>query len=428
MLSNIYRFTPPTCTLEIKGKSPLPLWQNKNIPKTFRFRLSFDDPCLPSFDRVTIEGDRRDLERLKTVVDSYIEHYLQTSFQNKNLAEGDSNHDEAGNDRPHLRSQGLTSHQLFFGDLKHDGEQNKIILSTVQLFDLLTALEAYRIQSLLAKQKQNRFPTSMLLWVSLAAGVIIAVGMASLRTQKPVPDIAVSEPESSTPVPQLDRVVPPSIPERSPRVEPKPNQTLSSTERLPPPPAVDTPKPKPNIPDPADYPLSKVARQSGLAEPDKQTESTITIPSQTESEPANSNFARQKNEPTAIDLAQETNLSSEGELARSKDPNLDSADSESETITKAPEKLSQIQQIEAYFSEKWQPPADLKQSLEYRLYLNTDGSIERVIPIGKAGKLYLSQTNIPVRGEGFVSPSTKSQPSVIRLLLNPDGGVKALTE
>jgi hypothetical protein len=60
--------------------------------------------------------------------------------------------------------------------------------------------------------------------------------------------------------------------------------------------------------------------------------------------------------------------------------------------------------------------------------LDRDGSIKRVVPLGKAAQLYLSQTNIPVNGEPFIAPLTPSQSSTIRLLLNPNGGVQVFTE
>ena len=98
--------------------------------------------------------------------------------------------------------------------------------------------------------------------------------------------------ESPTEIPELNEVVPPQQPDnnKQPKSQPKLKDPLSSAKRLPPPPAVDTPKPKPNIPDPADYPLSDIARQSGfdnLAKSEtetsleEQTKSTVAIPAET---------------------------------------------------------------------------------------------------------------------------------------------------
>ena len=50
------------------------------------------------------------------------------------------------------------------------------------------------------------------------------------------------------------------------------------------------------------------------------------------------------------------------------------------------------------------------------------------MPLGKAARLYLSQTNIPIDGEQFISPVSKAESSIIRLLLNPDGRVQVFAE
>ena len=438
MLNVIHRFTPPTCTLEIKGKkSPLSRWQNKDILKKLQFKLSLDDPRLPTNRQITIQGDRQELENLKAIVDDYIQNYLNPGFElPKESALNINNHRQVDGELPYLKTQGLVNHELFLGNLNRDRNTNKIKLSTVQLFDLVSALEAYNTQfHTLPELNQNQAKSLVPLWSSIAAVVLVAVGIATVLLEIPSGQNVISSSKSkpSTPIPQLDEVVPPQAFENDKKQKPqlKPNQTLSSAKRLPPPPAVDTPKPKPNIPDPADYSLSKVARNSGLNRQQAQAESTITVPLEPERESANSNFnieLPQQNDPT-IPEATTDNSKPQLKSERLKDPLLESANSKQENIVKSlPTQLSQIQQVRAYFQEKWQPPADLRQSLEYRLYLNADGSIKRVVPIGKASKLYLSKTEIPVRGETFISPSTKSQSSVIRLLLNPDGGVKVLIE
>jgi hypothetical protein len=74
------RYTPPTCTLEIKAKnSPLSRWAGQPVLKHLRFELSFDDPRQPEDKRVTIQGDRADLEALYEGVTSYVQNFLQQS-------------------------------------------------------------------------------------------------------------------------------------------------------------------------------------------------------------------------------------------------------------------------------------------------------------------------------------------------------------
>jgi len=427
MFSKIYRFTPPTCTLEIKGKkSPLSRWQNRDLLDRVQFKLSFDDPRLPSDRQIIIEGDQQDLEQLKMVVNDYLENLLHASFTHKERVNQDFN---TTKNNPYLRSTGLVSQELFLGTLKGDRDRDKIELSTTQLFDLVTALQAYDTKiSALSQLNQRRQKPSILIWGGVAAGLILAVGIAKvLLPTSSVQNIAESaKPESSTSIRELDRVVPPSAPQRAKKtLQPKPNNTLSSTKRLPPPPAVDTPKPKPNIPDPADYPLSKVARNSGFDSPTKQTESVIVIPPNTK--PAASNFKEPKNNTKIIPEVNQKN-EIQKDFAELSNDSIINSDNSVETVIKPAKKLSQIEQVQAYFSSRWQPPADLKQSLEYRLKLNADGSIKKVIPIGKAAKMYLTQTNIPVQREKFIDPVTQSQSTKIRLLLNPDGGVKVFTE
>lgn len=440
MSTTIHRFTPPSCTLEIKGKNSLFRWQKRDLLR-FQFQLKFDDPRVPTSKQVTVKGDRQDLEQLQKAVDHYVQKFLHASFQPINTKTDLKIKSKFQHNQPYLQSKGLVSHELFLGSLDRDNDNNKIELSTVQLFDLVTALEAYQTQvaTLTEKVQSKAIP----LWGGIAAATITAVGIATIAIESRSPQIASSpqaEPSTDPELEELDEVVPPQVPKPASTVKPKQSEPLTSAKKLPPPPAVDTPKPKPDIPDPADYPLPDVARQSGLSNT-KQTpandrvESTIAIPPKTEEETA----IAEKD--INADLAQ-PNATSRSRIAINSDVNREP---ESDIpVVEPPEDLaqsnrknnlalknsstptSQLQEVTAYFREKWQPPAELKQSLEYRLLLDADGSIRQVIPLGMASELYLSKTNIPVNGKSFISPS-ESQP-VIRLLLNPNGRVQAFVE
>ena len=403
----LHRFTPPTCTLEIKGKkSLLSQWTDEDLLDDFKFRLSFDDPRLSSDKQVTITGDRFALEQLKTAVDRYTRENL-CSFLNNKKSERQNNLEQ---NLPHLKSQGLTNHELFFGNLNHDSNRSNIILSTVQLFDLVTALEACESQiKALPELKQKQFNKIVPLWGGIAAVVLAAVGVAAILLQSsPVGDVASSKRSRSSEVtPQFNDVIAPETPAASRRnPQPKTNESISAAKRLPPPPAVSTPKPKPNIPDPADYSLSQVGRASGLKQPAK-------------------NKRKERPESVIPVLPKTTPETDRIELQTKLDPELNSAELKSEAAANG-NTQSLEREIEAYFQNKWQPPADLKQSLEYRLYINAKGSIEKVVPLGKASEIYLDRTNIPVQEEAFISPLDRFQ--TVRLLLNPDGGVKTLIE
>jgi Domain of unknown function (DUF4335) len=417
---NVHRFTPPTCTLEIRGKSlPLLQWSDRNSLKKFKFKLSFDDPRVPSFQQISLTGDRRNLEQLKTSVDNYLQNFLASSLSSDPSIQ---HNDHLPESQPYFQSKGLTEHELFFGNLSHDHTANQTTLTTVQLFDLVTALEAFNTQISTSTQSKQTKSKIISLWGIIAALAAVSI-TAILIKPSPKQNTATSpllESPDTISIPQLDDVVPPETSTTSKKnPQPKTNKSLSSVTKLPPPPAVDAPKPKPNIPDPADYPLATVARQSGLNKPVKPETPLVIIPTETN---ASKNLSSARKTQPNQDQDNLTNKSLE---------ELDTAKySDNLALKSAPSKSNQLQETKAYFQEKWQPPVDLKQSLEYRLYLNPDGSIARVIPIGKAAELYLSKTNIPVQGETFISPidQDKASKSTIRLLLNPDGGVETFAE
>ena len=90
--------------------------------------------------------------------------------------------------------------------------------------------------------------------------------------------------------------------------------------------------------------------------------------------------------------------------------------------------ISQQAEIKTYFQQKWQPPNELNRNLEYRLQIAQDGSLKRVIPLGKAASIYLDRTGIPLLGESFVSPLNEKDSATVRLVLSPDGEVRTFLE
>ncbi|MGL5795988.1 MAG: DUF4335 domain-containing protein, partial [Waterburya sp.] len=144
MSTSLHRFTPPTCTLEVKEvKSPLAFWKKSTKLQKWQFQLYFDDPRLPTAKQIKITGDRQDLTQLQSAINHYIQEFLQTSFKS-NLDIEINN--QPNHKQPYLQPQGLVNHQLSFGNLTHNHTADSIQLSTIQLFDLVTALEAYQTQ------------------------------------------------------------------------------------------------------------------------------------------------------------------------------------------------------------------------------------------------------------------------------------------
>jgi hypothetical protein len=90
--------------------------------------------------------------------------------------------------------------------------------------------------------------------------------------------------------------------------------------------------------------------------------------------------------------------------------------------------IPQIAEARSYFQQRWQPPANLNQSLEYSLSLNPDGSIQRIIPLGQAAGQYIDRTDMPLPGEPFVSAVAGGGNPTIRVVLSPDGKVNTFLE
>jgi hypothetical protein len=447
MSPKIHRFTPPTCTLEVtEQKSPLPHRQSAEPAKQFQFELRFDDPRQSTTKQITIQGDQQDLLQLQIAINHYIQIQLQSSFQAKNLAENiqitPPLTTRFGEQIPYLTPQGFMHHELFFGSLTHDSDRSSIRLGTVQLFDLVAALEAYQAKILaLSEVKPSRSWREIIpLGGGIAAIAILAIAMVTVFKPQPQQNIATDTSQSQGKIPELNEITPPPAPD--PRQQsvstPKLKEPLTSAKRLPPPPAVETPKPKPDIPDPADYELSDVARQSGF-----DTSTKAKISSNPGAKSASRSPQTAKTETTILAKIPASITAPQAKIT-SRNQSQEKADVEIEGIERtvetkdsslvkptariAAKQPNQIEAVTAYFEDKWQPPGDLSQSLEYRLLLDRDGSIKRVVPLGKAAQLYLSQTNIPVNGEPFIAPLTPSQSSTIRLLLNPNGGVQVFTE
>ena len=433
MRFSTYHFTPPTCTLEIIcNKSLFLLGKSALRFKKFQFKLKFDDPRQPTVKQVTVQGNQQDLGQLQFAVERYLKNQLRASFESNSIITEPIETTQ----HPYFESQGLTNHELFFGSLSHDGDRQKITLGTVQLFDLVAALEAYQTKtSILTDDRQTKFGRKIIpLGVGIAAAAIAAILMATIFKPQVQPEIASNkdnQPQAA--IPELSEITPPAAPDSN-RHTTKLREPLASTKKLPPPPAVETPKPKPDIPDPADYPLADVGRRTGLddiaqknsvgkrsQEPTKvfqnSTDSELTIIEDTSVEQTLSQVKPERENQQQTNIDRESGSSN---VSLEATPDL--------AINNAPNQASQIQEVTAYFRHRWQPPADLKQSLEYRLFLRADGSIERVMPLGKAARLYLSQTNIPINEEQFISPVSEAESSIIRLLLNPDGRVQVFTE
>ncbi|NJR70182.1 MAG: hypothetical protein HC771_17245 [Synechococcales cyanobacterium CRU_2_2] len=84
--------------------------------------------------------------------------------------------------------------------------------------------------------------------------------------------------------------------------------------------------------------------------------------------------------------------------------------------------------IKTYFTSKWNPPADLQQSLQYQLILSGEGSIDKMNPLSPAAAQYAEKAGIPSVGEPFIPGSTEIQDATFVLTLGADGSVNVSVE
>jgi hypothetical protein len=90
--------------------------------------------------------------------------------------------------------------------------------------------------------------------------------------------------------------------------------------------------------------------------------------------------------------------------------------------------IPQVAEARQYFQERWQPPEDLTQTLEYQLLIKPDGSLDQSIPLGKAATLYLAKLPLPAQGQPFVRPLSTPNEQTLRLVLSPNGRVRTFLE
>ncbi len=512
-LSNsvLRRYTPPTCTLEIVSfSSPLSRWMGRSVLKQLRFELRFDDPRLPEEQRVSIHGDRDQLEILQEAVTNYVQDLLNPPNQFNAVFSGEATSDSAvsstpqaldvTNDSPPLSeepqsvdasvylnvenaSQEPTAtrfrkiflqpdrglfHNLFLGPLATEGTGSVIHLSVLQLFDLATALDEYAADAVaLPTLSPTRSGPARSAWTSIAAVLLLAVGLTTMvqllnrPNQRQQTATTTGIPGSSTSDNQQPIALQPSsIPPLSSLQLPPPPPTgsIASPNSIPP---ISVPGTNPVLPSapkvnaPSTIPINPSLRptpQQIIIKPTPGQNTAVLIPG----ESARTSGARSPNSTVVIprvspqitprnpnleaSLPQATGGVPPTERASST-PAQPSRTSVSETRSPsaaptapnqptrtASNNIPQVAEARTFFQQRWQPPSSLKQTLEYSLLLDVDGTIQRIEPLGQAARTYIDETGMPLIGERFVSSIKDGQTPRIRLVLAPDGKVQVFRE
>jgi hypothetical protein len=156
------QFVHNTCELSIDDKkSPFPAWMKFNKPNPLRFSLTVNDPDRPELEPMRVEGDRTKLESLHRTVEDYVKNLVaraplpqingedpgklpkSTAFDDT-INTSDLQHRpidalKVSDEKPRIEADGLSRHLFYLGS-GADANTTTMSLSTLQLFDLSSAL------------------------------------------------------------------------------------------------------------------------------------------------------------------------------------------------------------------------------------------------------------------------------------------------
>lgn len=430
-LSRLY--TPPTCTLEVTAKaSPLSRWTRTPTLRSLQFSLSFDSLAQRARETVEIYGDQTQLLALSETVTLYIQTVLASRPADLPLANvSDAAVDSlerASTDTAvlALRPRTLLTHELLLGSLATEQSGPSLLLKVSQLYDLATALEdcsadLQQIPSLMAAERPAVMPL-----LRSAAAVLLAVGLgtATWRLFQTGP-IAVS-PSTST----SDTAMAPAAPPPTQQTLPAPAATPSSVLRLP---TVELPTRSANPSNLSGSVQEKLSR----AEPSAANKPSRRSPTaQAPSLPSIASLPSAEVSPPNLESGQQADRAAPSANAQRQ---AFARGADAEAAASAPQKLAQQQstlfdtipqvaEVRDYVASRWQPTSLPPKTLEYRVTLNADGSLNRVEPLGAAAQQYLAQVPLPTAAAGFVSPTASGARPSIRLLLRQDGTVQTFLD
>lgn len=476
--SPIQLFTPPTCTLKLWDKrSHFSRWRNNPTLDNLEFELHFDDPRLIEEEQVTVKGDHRQLTLLHSAVGSYVQNFLcQTSrcltAAQKQCQESDDLDritdpeteisSSLNPDPPVLSPNGLLSHKLSFGFLATQASHASVNLSVSQLFDLLSALDEYDDQALsLTNHENNSIQQNIWVWsgaiaVTLLAILVPTVGVPWYRQWRS-PESAVNDSpnQGEAPTAFLNVVPPVPPPPKDPLPDPSLAPELANRDPLPPPEQVGqaTPPPRnPNVavqapplrvlPPPPTAPPAPPKPNTANSAPNPPNNQEVPVhllpngevptvmPALPPETVAQMTTQQPPLPPPPSLQAKATNQTSTDTLTL---PNELQPDASQTPVKPTPnmsllDAIPQVAEVRQYFQQRWQPPENLVQTLEYRLIVQPNGSLQQAIPLGKATAIYQPQTGMPAPGAEFVSRLEESQAQTLRLVLSPNGTVKTFLE
>ncbi len=339
------------------------------------------------------------------------------------------------------------SHNLFLGSLATSETGQFIQLSVLQLFDLATALDDYArdLVALPSYPTNTRTSSAPLAWANIAAVLLIGVGVTAVGLQvynRPnSPQTASNQPKTIN-NPQV-ALAPSPLPTLSPTTTllvPSPNSSIpanGATNAIAVPtkaPVGQSVPPQNNPPQVQINPVpSNVPPQPIVINPTAgQTTTTVTIPGQgstrQSSQIAVAPSPKLQASPNSTSAKPAANRAAQdaSSAARQSAPKTPPQPATAPRTAFVPN--PQVTEVSNYFNQRWEPPSNLRSSLEYSIILDVDGTIQVIEPYGLASRTYLDRTGMPLIGERFVSANQNGQSPRIRLRFNPNGKVQAFLE
>lgn len=269
--------------------------------------------------------------------------------------------------------------------------------------------------------------------VKFVAFSMVVVGVAVVLMREPIPSTnqppssPADNPLSTLPTPPLDLPNTPLPDELLPSpLYPLPNLSppLEGAGKAP---LTTNPSPLPTVPLPGSVLPSPPAK--GLEQPLPVIPSPTGIPNR--NSPKGTGATRGSSPSTNLPVIPPELLSpSPVPIPSSLGSNPDQAVTSTETAQKksGTNQNAVMAEVRNYFKKGWKPPAELKESLQYSLVLNADGTIQQILPLNNAAGQYIDRTNIPLPGSQLVTPAEEGGKMGVHLQFSPDGKVKASLE
>jgi hypothetical protein len=406
----VRRYRSPLAILKIIGsQSSLSNWLKKPVIKNINFELTLAQRQPPSMFR----GNQQELEQLIDRVTTEIDNLVAIP-----------------GDQPTAIGQ-LVSHNLTIGN-------QAITIETLELADLGEVLSQYQDEIMALDELEPSSPISVR-WAYGVAGIILAVGSTFAisnyydNSQNGVSDegsISMVEPQGDTiPNQGQNEVVAPQLP---PELAQKAAESAKNLENQsnPSSPPIGSPQ-SPIAPPPSAITLPQDSMNDGkdrtnnnqgqgqmlpITPPKPIQRPPITVPPSQPIPPMPAPPV------TSIPELESQFSDEQNALARANRSGTMDLDAKRSGLAHT----LQLSQAENYFAERWEVPANLNQSLQYRLDLATNGTVTKITPIGTTSSGFLDRVPLPQVGKSLVSPLP--EPKLMRVVLNPDGTIQTFYE